>query len=226
MFLLSGKSYLPLKRAIDIAGSACALALFSPLLLLVAWKVKKNLGSPVIFAQMRPGLNEKPFRNYKFRSMKDAADASGRPLPDEERLTPFGKKLRSTSLDELPELWNVLRGDMSLVGPRPLLIDFLPLFDEDEARRHSVRPGITGLAQVNGRNAMSWDERTAYDLEYVENISLWLDLKIIWRTVAAVFSRSGINAGAHETIITPPTTVKRPHILRQLGLTQEGAHEH
>jgi len=225
MLLLSGKSYLPLKRALDIIGAGCALLLFSPLLAIVARKVKKNLGSPVIFSQMRPGLNERPFRNYKFRSMKDAADADGRPLPDEERLTPFGKKLRSTSLDELPELWNVLKGDMSLVGPRPLLVDFLPLFDEDEARRHSVRPGITGLAQVNGRNAMSWDARTAYDLEYVENISLWLDIKIIWRTVAAVFSRKGIDAGEHETIITPPTEVKRPHILEQLGIIKEARHD-
>ncbi len=225
MFLLSGKSYLPLKRLLDIVGSCSALLVFSPLMLLVAHKVKKNLGSPVIFAQRRPGLGEKPFLNYKFRSMKDPVDENGRPLPDEERLTPFGRKLRSTSLDELPELWNVLRGDMSLVGPRPLLVEFLPLFDENEARRHSVRPGITGLAQVNGRNAMSWDERTAYDLEYVENISLRLDLKILWRTVAAVFSRKGIDAGTHETIITPPTTIKRPHILEQLGLDKEARHD-
>ena len=225
MFLLSGKSYLPLKRLLDIVSASCALLLFSPLMLLVARRVKKELGSPVIFAQPRPGLGEKPFLNYKFRSMKDAVDEKGRPLPDEERLTPFGRKLRSTSLDELPELWNVLKGDMSLVGPRPLLIEFLPLFDENEARRHSVRPGITGLAQVNGRNAMSWDARTAYDLTYVENISLWLDLKIIWRTVAAVFSRKGIDAGEHETIITPPKTIKRPHILKQLGLDKEARHE-
>ena len=225
MFLLSGKSYLPLKRLLDIIGASCALLLFSPLMLLVARRVKKELGSPVIFAQPRPGLDEKSFLNYKFRSMKDAVDGNGRPLPDEERLTPFGRKLRSTSLDELPELWNVLKGDMSLVGPRPLLIEFLPLFDENEARRHSVRPGITGLAQVNGRNAMSWDARTAYDLTYVENISLWLDLKIIWRTVAAVFSRKGIDAGEHETIITPPKTIKRPHILKQLGLDKEARHD-
>ena len=180
---------------------------------------------PLRPAKRRPGLGEKPFLNYKFRTMKDALDENGRPLPDEERLTPFGKKLRSSSLDELPELWNVLRGDMSLVGPRPLLVEFLPLFDENEARRHSVRPGITGLAQVNGRNAMSWDERTAYDLEYIDNISLRLDLKILWRTVAAVFSRKGIDAGAHETIITPPTTIKRPNILEQLGLDKEARHD-
>lgn len=186
-------------------------------MLFVAWKVKKNLGSPVIFTQLRPGLEEKVFQNYKFRSMKNAFDREGKPLPDGERLTDFGRFLRASSLDELPEFWNVLKGEMSLVGPRPLLISFLPLFDEKEALRHSVLPGITGWAQVNGRNGMTWEKRNAYDLFYVENMSLALDLRIIWMTVKTVVLREGVNAGANETIIKPPTEVKRPHILQELG---------
>ena len=217
MSLLKGQGYGPVKRLMDIAGASCALILFSPLMLFVALKVRKKLGSPVIFSQMRPGLHEKAFRNYKFRSMRDAFDAQGHPLPDSERLTPFGQRLRSTSLDELPELWNVLKGDMSLVGPRPLLVGFLPLFSDEEAQRHSVRPGITGWAQVNGRNAMTWDKRNEYDLYYVRNMGLLFDLKIIWQTIATVFKRNGINAGANETIIAPPTQIQRPHILEQLG---------
>ena len=148
--------------------------------------------------------------------MRQAVDASGRPLPDRERLTPFGRELRRSSLDELPELWNVLKGEMSLVGPRPLLVDFLPLFSEEEARRHSVRPGLTGLAQINGRNAMSWEKRLQYDLEYVDRLSLWLDLKILWRTAAVVLRRNGIDAGAGETIIAPPAEIKRPRALEKI----------
>ena len=216
MILISGKSYLPLKRLMDIAGSLGALLILSPLMVGVALRVKRELGSPVIFAQPRPGRGEKIFMNYKFRSMRQAVDASGRPLPDRERLTPFGRRLRRSSLDELPELWNVLKGDMSLVGPRPLLVDFLPLFGEEEARRHSVRPGLTGLAQVSGRNAMSWEKRLQYDLEYVDRLSLWLDLKILWRTVAAVLRRDGIDAGEGETVIAPPTEIKRPRALKKI----------
>lgn len=217
MFPFSGAGYRPLKRLMDICGSVTALALFSPLMLYVAYKVKNNLGSPVLFKQARPGRGEKPFMNYKFRSMRDIYDADGKPLPDSERLTPFGEFLRSSSLDELPELWNVLRGEMSLVGPRPLLVSFLPLFSEEEARRHSVKPGITGWAQVNGRNEMTWRKRNEYDLWYVEHMSFPLDMKILWMTVRAVFNRSGINSGADKTIITPPTEIKRPCILEKIG---------
>lgn len=221
MILISGKSYLPLKRLMDIVGSLGALLILIPLMGWIALRVKKELGSPVIFAQPRPGRGEKIFINYKFRSMRRGADASGRPLPDWKRLTPFGRWLRSSSLDELPELWNVLKGEMSLVGPRPLLVDFLPLFSEEEARRHSVRPGITGLAQINGRNAMSWEKRLQYDLEYVDRLSLRLDLKILWRTAAAVLRRSGIDAGEGETIITPPTEIKRPRALEKIKDSKE-----
>ena len=187
MFLLSGKSYLPLKRLLDIVGSCSALLVFSPLMLLVAHKVKKNLGSPVIFAQRRPGLGEKPFLNYKFRTMKDALDKNGRPLPDEERLTPFGKKLRSSSLDELPELWNVLRGDMSLIGPRPEIPYFVERFRETVPLymvKNQVRPGITGWAQVNGfRGDTSIPKRIEHDIWYIENWSFGLDMKIILMTL-------------------------------------------
>ena len=217
MFLISGASYKPLKRFIDICGSLFVLLLLSPLFVWTAYKVRKNLGNPVIFKQIRPGLNEMPFTNYKFRSMRDAYDANGRSLPDSERLTQFGRFLRASSLDELPELWNVLRGDMSLVGPRPLLVSFLPLFSEDDARRHSVRPGITGLAQINGRNEMTWQKRIEYDINYIEHMSLALDVKIIWRTLQPVIHKSGINSDTGKTIITPPTEIKRPDILKQLG---------
>ena len=182
------------KRFFDIVLSACALVVLSPVLLLVAILVRTKLGSPVIFCQERPGKDEKIFKLYKFRSMTDERDENGELLPDEVRLTKFGKMLRSTSLDELPELWNILKGDMSIVGPRPLLVKYLPLYNEEQRHRHDVRPGLTGLAQVNGRNAISWEEKFAYDVAYTQEITVWLDLKIIVQTVGKVFYRSGIHA--------------------------------
>lgn len=189
-----------IKRLIDITASSVALITLSPVLAVTAWKVKKNLGSPVLFKQTRPGLNGKPFEMIKFRTMKDATDKEGNLLSDSERLTPFGQKLRSTSLDELPELWNVLRGDMSLVGPRPLLMEYLPLYDSEQARRHNVRPGVTGYAQVNGRNAISWEQKFALDTWYVDNQSLWLDIKILAKTVKQVLIKDGINAEGEATM--------------------------
>ncbi|SUO97911.1 NeuD/PglB/VioB family sugar acetyltransferase [Suttonella indologenes] len=189
-----------LKRLFDITVSIVALILFLPIYTIVTYKVKKNLGSPVLFRQIRPGLNGKPFEMIKFRTMKDAVDAQGNPLPDSERLTPFGKMLRATSLDELPELWNVLKGDMSLVGPRPLLMEYLPLYNEEQAKRHNVRPGITGYAQVNGRNAISWEQKFALDTWYVENQSFWLDIKILFKTVKKVFFKENISAEGEATI--------------------------
>lgn len=181
-----------LKRLIDITASGAALAVLSPVLAVTAYKVKKNLGSPVLFRQTRPGLNGKPFEMIKFRTMKDATDSDGNLLPDSERLTPFGQKLRSTSIDELPELWNVLKGDMSLVGPRPLLMRYLPYFTTEEMKRFEVRPGITGLAQINGRNFLGWDERFQLDIKYVNEQSLFLDLKIILLTLKKVVKRDDI----------------------------------
>lgn len=189
-----------LKRLIDITASGAALAVLSPVLAVTAYKVKKNLGSPVLFKQTRPGLNGKPFEMIKFRTMKDATDKDGNLLPDSERLTPFGQKLRSTSLDELPELWNVLKGDMSLVGPRPLLMEYLPLYNSEQARRHNVRPGVTGYAQVNGRNAISWEQKFALDTWYVDNQSLWLDFKILAKTVKQVLIKDGISAEGEATM--------------------------
>ena len=189
-----------IKRLIDITASSVALITLSPVLAVTAYKVKKNLGSPVLFKQTRPGLNGKPFEMIKFRTMKDATDKEGNLLPDSERLTSFGQKLRSTSLDELPELWNVLRGDMSLVGPRPLLMEYLPLYDSEQARRHNVRPGVTGYAQVNGRNAISWEQKFALDTWYVDNQSLWLDIKILAKTVKQVLIKDGINAEGEATM--------------------------
>ena len=189
-----------LKRLIDITASGAALAVLSPVLAVTAYKVKKNLGSPVLFKQTRPGLNGKPFEMIKFRTMKDATDKDGNLLPDSERLTPFGQKLRSTSLDELPELWNVLKGDMSLVGPRPLLMEYLPLYNSEQARRHNVRPGVTGYAQVNGRNAISWEQKLALDTWYVDNQSLWLDFKILVKTVKQVLIKDGISADGEATM--------------------------
>lgn len=176
------------KRALDVALSGCALAVLSPVMGVTALLVRQKLGSPVIFHQDRPGKDEKIFRLYKFRTMTDARGADGELLPDAQRLTPFGRRLRSTSLDELPELWNILRGDMSIVGPRPLLVKYLPYYTQTERRR----PGLTGLAQVNGRNALRWEDRFAYDVDYVDHISFALDAKIVLMTVGKVLSRSDV----------------------------------
>lgn len=189
-----------IKRLFDITASGAALIALSPVLAVTAYKVKKNLGSPVLFKQTRPGLNGKPFEMVKFRTMLDAYDEEGNLLPNELRHTKFGNFLRSTSLDELPELWNVLKGDMSLVGPRPLLTDYLPLYNEEQARRHDVRPGITGWAQVNGRNAISWEEKFKLDTWYVDNQSLLLDLKIILMTLKKVVVKEGVNASDNVTM--------------------------
>ncbi|OCH74507.1 sugar transferase [Vibrio breoganii] len=189
-----------MKRLFDFIASLIALILFSPIMSLVAWKIRKNLGSPVLFRQTRPGLNGKPFEMIKFRTMKDAFDENGIPLPDSERMTSFGDKLRNSSLDELPELWNVLKGEMSLVGPRPLLMQYLPLYNEEQAKRHNVRPGVTGWAQINGRNAISWEEKFKLDVWYVENRTFWLDVKILFLTVKKVFVKEGISADDHVTI--------------------------
>ncbi|QVR67939.1 sugar transferase [Acinetobacter sp. BHS4] len=189
-----------LKRLLDIIIASVALILLSPLYFYVAYKVKKNLGSPVLFRQVRPGLHGKPFEMIKFRTMKDATDAQGNPLPDSERLTPFGKMLRSTSLDEMPELWNVIKGDMSIVGPRPLLMEYLPLYNKEQAKRHDVRPGMTGHAQVNGRNAIGWEEKFKLDTWYVENRSLWLDFKIMLQTVKKVIAKDDINEAGEATM--------------------------
>ncbi|MHC5168831.1 sugar transferase [Acinetobacter johnsonii] len=189
-----------LKRILDVAIASTALVLLSPVYALVAYKVKKNLGSPVLFRQTRPGLYGQPFEMIKFRSMKDAMDAAGHPLPDSERLTPFGKMLRATSLDEMPELWNVIKGDMSIVGPRPLLMEYLPLYNAEQAKRHEVRPGITGYAQVNGRNAISWEKKFELDTWYVNNQSLWLDFKIMLKTVKKVLAKDDISAEGDVTM--------------------------
>ena len=189
-----------IKRILDITIASTALILLSPVYFIVARKVKKNLGSPVLFRQVRPGLHGKPFEMIKFRTMKDAVDAEGHPLPDSERLTPFGKMLRATSLDEMPELWNVIKGDMSIVGPRPLLMEYLSLYNEQQAKRHNVRPGITGYAQVNGRNAISWEKKFELDTWYVENQSLWLDFKIMLKTVKKVIAKDDISAEGEATM--------------------------
>lgn len=189
-----------IKRLFDITAATAALVALSPVYAITAYKVKKNLGSPVLFRQTRPGLDGKPFEMIKFRSMKDAIDKEDNPLPDSERLTSFGKALRDTSLDELPGLWNVIKGDMSLVGPRPLLMEYLPLYSEEQARRHSVRPGITGYAQVNGRNAIGWDKKFELDTWYVDNQSLWLDIKILLKTVKKVVIKDGISADGEATM--------------------------
>ena len=189
-----------LKRILDVVIASTALVLLSPVYALVAYKVKKNLGSPVLFRQTRPGLYGQPFEMIKFRSMKDALDTAGNPLPDSERLTPFGKMLRATSLDEMPELWNVIKGDMSIVGPRPLLMEYLPLYNSEQAKRHEVRPGITGYAQVNGRNAISWEKKFELDTWYVENQSLWLDFKIMLKTVKKVLAKEDISAEGEATM--------------------------
>lgn len=189
-----------IKRAFDILISLILLILLSPIFIYLFFKIRSNLGTPVLFRQKRPGLGGKPFEMVKFRTMKDVVDIYGNALPDSERLTSFGSKLRSTSLDELPELWNVLKGDMSLVGPRPLLVEYLPLYNEKQTRRHEVRPGITGWAQINGRNAISWEEKFDLDVWYVDNKSFWLDFKILLLTVKKVLIKDGISADGHVTI--------------------------
>lgn len=188
------------KRFLDIVLSVCALVVLSPVLLIVAVLVRAKLGSPVIFCQERPGKGEKIFKLYKFRSMTDERDENGDLLPDEVRLTKFGKLLRSTSLDELPELWNILKGDMSIVGPRPLLVKYLPLYNEEQRRRHDVRPGLTGLAQVNGRNAISWEQRFSLDIQYVSHITFLNDVRIVFATVGKVFKRDGIHSESAATM--------------------------
>lgn len=175
-----------IKRLIDVVGAAAGLCLLAPLLLVIAVLVRRDLGRPILFRQVRPGRGGRPFTMYKFRTMRDLRDGQGRPLPDAERLTPLGRLLRRFSLDELPELWNVLRGDMSLVGPRPLLMEYLPRYTPEQARRHDVRPGITGLAQVLGRNALPFSQRLALDVQYVDRFSLWFDIKILWWTLRKV----------------------------------------
>ena len=189
-----------MKRAFDIVASTIGLLLLSPMIAFLAWQIRRKLGSPVLFRQTRPGLHGKPFQMIKFRTMRDAIGPDCQPLPDSERMTPFGSFLRSASLDELPELWNVLKGDMSLVGPRPLLMEYLPLYSPEQARRHEVRPGVTGWAQVNGRNALSWEEKFRMDVWYVDNRSFWLDLKILALTVKKVFVREGISAAGEATM--------------------------
>lgn len=188
-----------MKRLFDIIVSLSALIVLSPVLFVVSRKVAKNLGSPVLFKQKRPGLHGVAFEMLKFRSMRDVTYDNGKLLPDSERLTPFGEKLRSSSLDELPGLWNVLKGDMSLVGPRPLLVEYLPLYSKEQARRHNVRPGITGWAQINGRNAISWEDKFKLDVWYVGNLSFLLDIKILVLTVKKVFIKDGITAEGSVT---------------------------
>ena len=189
-----------LKRVFDVVVSATALVVLAPVMGLIALAVWRTMGRPVLFRHVRPGLHGKPFVMYKFRTMRDLRDAEGKLLPNEARLTPFGRWLRSTSLDELPELLNVLRGEMSLVGPRPLLMEYLDRYTPEQARRHEVKPGITGWAQIHGRNNLSWDERFKLDVWYVDNWSLWLDVKILWRTLWVVLRREGISAQGHATM--------------------------
>ncbi|WP_413378011.1 sugar transferase [Alkalihalobacillus sp. 1P02AB] len=188
------------KRPMDFTLALLTILLLSPILMVVAILVKIKLGSPVLFKQKRPGMNEKVFKMYKFRTMTDAKDKYGEPLPDSVRLTKFGKFLRSTSLDELPELFNILRGDMSIIGPRPLLVQYLPLYNNEQKRRHEVRPGLSGLAQVNGRNAISWENKFRLDVEYVNHLTFLGDLKIIFLTLKKVFLREGINSETATTM--------------------------
>lgn len=189
-----------IKRLLDIVLSGCALIILSPILLVTAILVRVKLGSPVIFCQERPGKDEKIFKLHKFRSMSDARDETGELLPDEVRLGKFGRALRATSLDELPELWDIFRGKMSIVGPRPLLVKYLPLYNDEQHRRHDVRPGLTGWAQVHGRNLASWEEKFAYDVDYVDHVSFALDVKIIFMTVRCVLAREGISAEGSATM--------------------------
>lgn len=196
----NGLYYKLIKRFMDFLIAALSIIIFSPLLIILAILVRVKLGGPVIFKQERPGLNGKVFKLYKFRTMTDAKDENGNLLDDEYRLTSFGKKLRSTSLDELPELYNILKGDMSIVGPRPLLVKYLPLYNDEQKRRHDVRPGLTGLAQVSGRNAITWTEKFNKDIEYVDNVSLGLDISIFFKTIYCVLKKEGINSDSAATM--------------------------
>jgi sugar transferase EpsL len=189
------------KRVIDVLGAAVGLIVLGPLLAVLAWRVRREVGPPALFHQQRPGLHGELFKLHKFRTMTDAVGPDGRPLPDGERLTPFGRWLRASSMDELPELWNVLRGDMSLVGPRPLLVEYLDLYTPRQARRHEVRPGITGWSQIHGRNDMSWPEKLELDVWYVENQSLLLDVRILLRTLWVTARREGVNLAGHDTTV-------------------------
>jgi lipopolysaccharide/colanic/teichoic acid biosynthesis glycosyltransferase len=188
------------KRVFDFVAASLALLMLALPLLALAWLIRRKLGSPVLFRQVRPGLQGRPFTMVKFRTMTDERGADGALQPDAQRLSPFGRFLRASSLDELPELWNVLKGEMSLVGPRPLLMEYLPLYTPEQARRHEVRPGITGWAQINGRNAISWADKFALDVWYVDRRSLWLDVQILWRTVRKVLVRDGISAAGEATM--------------------------
>lgn len=188
------------KRLLDFILSLISIIILSPIYIIIAILVKIKLGSPVLFTQERPGLNEKIFKMYKFRTMTSKTDENGNLLPDEQRLTSFGKKLRSTSLDELPELLNILKGDMSIVGPRPLLVKYLPLYNEKQKHRHDVRPGLTGLAQVNGRNAISWEDKFKYDIEYAQNINFFIDLRIVLKTILKVINRDDVSSNTSVTM--------------------------
>lgn len=188
------------KRITDLIFTFISLPLLIPVFLIISIIVRMKLGSPIFFKQARPGLNGEIFNIYKFRTMTDGLDNNKKVLPDKKRLTKFGKYLRSTSLDELPELWNIVKGEMSLVGPRPLLIEYLPLYSDRQSRRHEVRPGLTGWAQVNGRNAISWNKKLELDVSYVENQSFWLDIKILWLTIKKVILRDGVNQNNHVTM--------------------------
>ena len=209
------------KRLLDITASVTALIVLTPLLIWLAWKIRKNLGSPVIFSQIRPGKGNKLFRLYKFRSMTDAKDKDGNLLPDEERMTDFGRKLRATSLDELPELWNILKGDMSIVGPRPQLVRDMVFFTEEEMHRQDVTPGLTGLAQISGRNNIDWKERFVYDLKYIKKISLQEDLRIIWRTIFKVGNQEDIATDGMETSEDYGDWLLRKNLLTKLTYEQK-----
>jgi len=189
-----------MKRLFDFLAALLGLFVLAVPLFFLVWWIRKELGGPLLFTQVRPGLHSRPFKMVKFRTMTDERGSDGALLPDAQRLTPLGRWMRATSLDELPELWNVIKGEMSLVGPRPLLIEYLPLYSETQARRHEVRPGITGWAQINGRNAISWEDKFALDVWYVDNRSLWLDIKILWLTVRKVLVRDGISAVGEATM--------------------------
>jgi lipopolysaccharide/colanic/teichoic acid biosynthesis glycosyltransferase len=189
-----------IKRLTDIVASFFGLLLLAPVIAVVAWLVRRKLGTPVLFRQVRPGVNGEPFEMIKFRTMRDAVDAVGNQLPDAERMTPFGSFLRSSSLDELPELWNVLKGDMSLVGPRPLLMEYLSLYTPEQYRRHLVRPGVTGWAQVNGRNSLSWEKKFELDTWYVDNHSFWLDVRIVFLTIKKVALRDDISEAGEASM--------------------------